>query len=232
MKSENIQRYVSEKIKLLTEKKKIRGLLGLIAFVMIINSIHFSFPMRFFQMSFWIWIVVLLMFSCWTIAFIVKADKSHKDDLLYEGATLTLWSFAVISFGIKIQIGWGYIRPIVIFILAAVIIMLNVVATVMTTRNMLSREKYVSPQTDTKEPNIILAFVGGTAASGITSAIFTQDMRNTIAIAGLIFIASLILHLGCRYCYKVYLIKRYCPDIVINNQPEQVKIADRLDIRK
>jgi len=229
MKPENIQLYVSERSKLIFTKK-IRASLFLLAVVTVLNSI-LSTGGR-FRVSFWIWSVALFVFLCWTIVIVAKVDRPYKDDVLYEGVAWSVWSFVIISTVMKFLLGWGYIGSLIAFAIAFVVVTPNVFLTIRTTRKMLSREKYVSPQTDTKEPNVMLAFVGGSSASGIMSAIFTQSMQNTIVVAILVLVASILLHLGCRYCYKVYLMKKYCSDIVIEHQPEQVKIADRLDDRK
>jgi len=228
MKLENIQRYASEKSKFII-KKKFRTLLGLTAFVMIPNSISLYFGML--HAFFWVWLIGLLVFLCWTIAFISKVEKSYRNDVLYEGIALSMQGLAVVSLGIKVQLIWGYVSSAIILPLAAGIVMLNVFAAINSTRRMLSKDTYVSQHTGSKEPDAIFVFVGGSIVSGIVSAYFTQDAQNTIFFAGLIFISSLFLYFGCRYCYKAYLLKKYSADIEIENQPEEVKLADRLDDR-
>jgi len=228
MKPENIKRYITEKTNLLV-KKKIQSWFGLTAIVIVLNSI-FVYSTGQFQVSFWLWVVGLFVFLCWTIAVVTKTHKRYIDDLLYEGVTLILWSFAVISIGIKAILGgWGYVSPAIILSLMSVIVVLNVFATIKATRKRLSKETYVSYQNNAKEPDAIFVFVGGTILSGIVFAYFTRDTRDTLFLASLVLITSVLLHLGCRYCYKAYLIKKYSAEILIENQPEEAKLADRLD---
>ena len=135
--------------------------------------------------------------------------------------------------GVKAIFSRGYANhSSAILTLVAVLAVLNVVFTIRATRRLLSKDTYTSPQSDAKEPDVIFVFVSGSIFSTIASVYFTQDLRDTLFFVAATIIFSTLLHLGCRYSYKVYLMQRYCSDIVIEHQPEQVKVADRLDDRK
>jgi hypothetical protein len=222
-----VKEFVSMQYKPLTKAKMCVQTFSLAIGFVLINLLYMQLHIqeRLLPVSIYVLGVGVILTTCITIILMIKG-KLPKNDYLYKCVLYITVAITLLAITVKLQTRLLHIEPVIILPFLIFAALSVPITTIVEIRQKLLKRKSIDYNSEPLSTLATVATWGRLAIVGIPILYFTGSSISALVASVMVLVLSRLLEIGSRYGYKVFLIEKYCPDIII---PETQGFTDKLE---